>query len=107
MPGKSGRSTSRTSPMLCRTRPEAAALPSTVPVTPLSHLRSRGAVGGGLVALEEHEAVLADLDLVGVLEHDRVDAVAVDVGAVQAARVGDDEGVALAGERRVTTGDGH
>src|SRR4051794_21954442 len=96
MPGKSRRSWSRTSPMLSLTRPEvAAAEPGSLVMEP-----SRA-----LVTLEEHEPVLADLHLVGVLEDHRVDAVAVDVGAVQAARVGDGEAVALAGEGRVPPGD--
>src|SRR4051794_7277047 len=92
IPGKSGRSWSRTSPMLSLTRPEAAvAEPGSLVMRP--SLR--------LVALEEHEPVLADLHLVGVLQDHRVDAVAVDVGAVEAARVRDGEAAALAGERGV------
>src|SRR6478609_3930419 len=98
-PGKSGRSRSRTSPMLRRTRPEAAAFAPSDSVMGSSSLV--------LVALEEHQAVLPDLDLVGVLEEDGVDPVAVDVGAVEAAGVGDGEGVALPCERRVPAGDGH
>src|SRR3954447_11388489 len=97
-PGKSGRRRSSTSPMLSRTRP-AAAVPAPNDSVTVPSL--------GLVALEAHQAVLADLDLVGVLQQDGVDAVAVDVGAVEAAGVGDAEGVALAGERRVPAGDGH
>ena len=42
---------------------------------------------GALVAGEEDEPVLADLDLVAVLERGLLDAVAVDVGAVEAAGV--------------------
>src|SRR4029079_2436414 len=65
-----------------------------------SRTRSCGPVAGGLVPLEEDEAVLADLDLVGVLEDHGVDAVAVDVRAVEAAGVGDGERASLTGERR-------
>src|SRR5215213_2053861 len=99
IPGKSGRSRSRTSPMFSRTRPAAVApVPNDSVTAPFSLV---------LVALEEHQAVLPDLHLVGVLEDDGVDAVAVDVGAVEAARVGDGEGVVLAGERRVAARDRH
>src|ERR1700712_3894232 len=96
-PGKSGRSRSRTSPMLSRTRPGAAA--------PAPNDSVMGSSSLVLVPLEEHQAILPDLDLVGVLEQDGVDAVAVDVGAVEAAGVGDGVGVTLAGEGRVPTGD--
>src|SRR3954451_4582100 len=97
-PGKSGRSWSRTSPMMSLTRPEvAAAEPGSLFMDP-----SRV-----LVAAEEDEPVLADLHLVGVLQDHRVDTVAVDVGAVEASRVGDREVVALTGEGRVPPGDGH
>src|SRR3954449_3172949 len=93
MPGKSGRRRSRTSPMFSRTLPAPAA-----PIASVMGWRSLR-----LVALEEHQPVLADLDLVGVLEQDGVDPVAVDVGAVEAAGVGHGERVALTGERRVPT----
>src|SRR5690349_8296754 len=54
---------------------------------------------------EEDEAVLADLHLIAAAEdHIGVDAVAVDVRAVETAEVGDHVAVCRAGERRVTTG---
>src|SRR5512133_3032607 len=95
-PGKSGRRRSRTSPMLSLTRLEVAAADPRSPVMGPSRV---------LVALEEDQAVLADLHLVGVLEDDGVDAVAVDVGAVEAPRVGDCERVAFAGEGGVPARD--
>src|SRR5262249_41994142 len=102
--GKSGRSWSSTSPMLSRTRPEAALAP-VIPLTAGS-LRGGRRTVRGLVALEENQAVLADLHLVGVLQDHGVDAIAVHVRAVQAAGVRDAEGRALACERGVPPGDG-
>src|SRR4051812_47221478 len=65
----------------------------------------------GAVALmrsmqEEGQPVLADLDLVAVLERRRLDAAAVDEGAVEAAQVLDVPAVVAADERRVSPRDG-
>ena len=60
-----------------------------------------------LVPGEEDQAVLADLDLVAVGQLDGVDAVPVDVGAVERPHVGDREGLALAVELRVPPRHGH
>ena len=54
----------------------------------------------------EDEAELADLDLVAGLQRGLVDALAVDVGAVERADVADDEAVALAAEVGVLARDG-
>src|SRR5829696_1692422 len=59
-----------------------------------------------LVAGEEDQPVLADLDLVAVGQRDRLDPVAVDVGAVEASDVAHRVAVAGAVEDRVPTGDG-
>ena len=45
--------------------------------------------------MQEGQAVLADLDLVVVLEHGRLDPLAVHVGAVEAPQVADRERLAL------------
>src|SRR6476661_4149573 len=57
-------------------------------------------------ALQVAEFVLADLDLVAVLEAVRLDSPPVDVGAVQGAKVVDVETVAPAHDQRVVAGDG-
>src|SRR6188472_931078 len=95
--GKSSCSSSRTSPMFIRSplTAEAAVRGDSVGM--------RGSVT--LVAGEEDQAVLADLDLVAVGQLDGVDPVAVDVGAVEGADVGDREGVAVAMELGVLARD--
>src|SRR6478735_5382013 len=97
IPGKSGRSWSRTSPMFIRARPAAAA-PETTLIEDRSSTR---------VPREEHQAVLADLHLVAVGELHPVDPVAVHVGAVQAADVADGERLAGPVELRVPARDRH
>src|SRR5215212_3060294 len=96
--GKSSCSSSRTSPMFIR----APSLAEAADVDSVTIVFSVALVPG-----EEDESVLADLDLVAVGQLDRVDPVAVDVGAVERAHVGDGEGVAVAVELRVLTRDRH
>src|SRR5947209_58972 len=55
----------------------------------------------------EHQPELADLDLVAVAQGGGLDALAVDVGAVEAADVADGERAALAVELGVAPGHGH
>src|SRR5918994_2131078 len=55
-------------------------------------------------AFQVAELVLADLDLVGVLELVRLDAAAVDVGAVQRSEVIDIQAVLAAHDQRVVAG---
>src|SRR5262245_22810148 len=57
-------------------------------------------------SLKERHAVLADLDLVVVLEDGRLDAPAVDVRAVEASEVADRERLPVADELGVATRDG-
>src|SRR5581483_11088776 len=59
-----------------------------------------------LTAGEEHQAVLADLDLVAVVQRHLVDPLPVDVGAVEAAHVGDCEAGRGAAELDVAPRDG-
>src|SRR3954452_8574694 len=58
--------------------------PSTSPID-----RKPVSVASGIGALEEHESELADLHLVTVAEGGALDALLVDIGAVEGARVGD------------------
>src|SRR5262245_23529946 len=64
--------------------------PSTSPID-----RNPVSVASGIGALEEHESELADLHLVAVAERGALDALLVDIGAVERTRVGDH--VALGG----------
>src|SRR3954447_6903181 len=57
--------------------------------------------------LQEGEPVLADLQLVAVLDRRRLDPLAVDEGAVEAALVLDPEAAPLADEQRVLARHGH
>src|SRR5262245_16148538 len=102
-PGKSGRSSSSTCPMFIRWVAPWPMVRATEP-SPLSGTAARSDGRRG-VAGEEDQSVLADLDLVGVLEHDLVDAVAVDIGAVEAPGIGHRELSDLAGEDRVPARD--
>src|SRR5690349_12509802 len=100
--GKSSRRSSRTSPMFIRARSWAAAR-----AVEESGDSVAIRVSARLVAGEEDEPVLPDLDLVAVGQLDGVDAVPVDVGAVEGSDVGDREGVAGPVELRVLPRDGH
>src|ERR687896_213698 len=66
----------------------------------------RAGSGSSCSLREEDEAVLADLELVAVLELRRLDALPVQEGAVQAALVLDEEGAVALDEHRVAPGDG-
>src|SRR5947209_7348590 len=57
-------------------------------------------------AVEVGEPVLADLNLVAVTEESRVDALAVDEGAVEAALILEPPAIAVLHEHRVPAGDG-
>src|SRR6188768_1652121 len=92
--GNSVLSWASASPMLIRARDAADDLTS-----------ARSELAGN-VAGEVDEPELADLDLVAVGQHGLVDPVAVDVGAVEAADVGDGEAVRRAPELDVAPGDG-
>src|SRR5215218_8729803 len=96
--------------MLRRTPAERRATDEAAGPSPFSDIGARSAGRSGLAARvtgEEDQPVLADLDLVGVLEGHLGDAVAVDVRAVEAPGVRDGEVRALAGEHRVPAGDSH
>src|SRR4051812_384180 len=67
--------------------------------------RSMSAISGPLLPLEERQLVLADLELVAVLETVRLDAAAVDVGPVQRAQVVEVEVAAAAYDERVIARD--
>src|SRR3954464_11997601 len=70
--------------------------------------RSISAISDGpLLPLEERELVLADLQLVAVLEPVRLDAAAVDVGPVQRAAIGEVQVAPAAHDERVVAGDRH
>src|SRR5690242_14947916 len=103
-PGKSARSRSRTCPMLNSSPPSADS--STVRSAARFSAATPTASALGVAGVE-HQPVLADLDLVTVVQRDLVDPVAVDVGAVETAHVRD--GVARLGalELRVPARDGH
>src|SRR5437763_906117 len=58
------------------------------------------------LALEERQLVLADLQLVAVLQAVRLDPPAVDVGAVERAEVVEVQVAAAAHEQRMVAGDG-
>src|SRR6187200_172608 len=62
------------------------------------------APGSAIGALEQHEAELPDLQLVAMVQHGPLDALLVDVGAVERPGIGDD--VPLGGplDRRVPAG---
>src|SRR4051794_9275470 len=96
--GYSGRSCPSTSPMLMNARDGMPAVLGTATSAALL-----GRPGPG----QEHQAVLADLDLVTTRQRDRLDALPVEVGAVEAPHVSYDEAAALAEELRVPAGDGH
>src|SRR3954452_22346375 len=94
--GYSGRSCPSTSPMLMNARDGMPAVLGTL---------TSAALLGGPGTGQEHQAVLADLDLVAARERRRLDALAVEVGAVEAPDVADDEAAALPQELRVPAGD--
>src|SRR4051812_22225481 len=92
--GKSGRSESSTAPI---------DIPVSAGVSGAVTSAARTAVFVGLGSGEEHQAELADLDLVAVGQHSRVDRLPVDVGAVEAAHVDDLKLTVLQPELRVAT----
>src|SRR5689334_16111475 len=89
--GKSGRSLPSTSPMLMKACPPLVCGSATS-----AHLSC-------CRAGEEHQPVLADLHLVAPGEHGALDALAVEVGAVEASHVAHREPVALPDELGVPT----
>src|SRR5690606_15724529 len=101
MSGNSGLSRPRTSPIVISDRagcafkaPPIVARPRLLPAGP-SAVRGVG---------QEHQPELADLHLVAARQPRLVDALAVDVGAVEAAHVADEERVAPPGELGVPPG---
>src|ERR1700761_3536280 len=115
--GSSPRSAARPEPMESAPRPERSPWGRPAAVTESPSLRSSGSrelrsgplAGRAGVARpgQEDQAELADLHLVAVGEHGGVHRLAVDVGAVEAADVDDDELRPVAPELGVATGHGH
>src|SRR3954451_2621687 len=95
--GYSGRSCPSTSPMLMNARDGMPAVLGT-----LTSAALLGRPGPG----QEHQAVLADLDLVAPRQGGGLDPLPVEVGAVEAADVAHDEATALPQELRVPARDG-
>src|SRR3954452_20637835 len=96
--GYSGRSWPSTSPMLMKAR---EGMPAVLGTATSAALLGRPGPG------QEHQAVLTDLDLVTTRQRDRLDALPVEVGAVEAPHVSYDEAAALPEELGVPAGDGH
>src|SRR4051812_23057386 len=108
--GNSSRSRAWTSPMLSRPVVGAASVidrppPERSPAerSPAERSPAERSPAGTWLPGEEHEAELADLDLVASLQDHVVDPVPVDVGAVQAADVVDPEAVRPTAELGMTS----
>src|SRR5438128_4181902 len=75
--------------------------PSSVAVLPIACLPAITAISNPLSLLQVAQLVLADLDLVAVVEAVRLDPSAVDVGAIQRAQVVDVIAVLAVNQERV------
>src|ERR1700742_736922 len=113
MSGNSGRSCARTSPMPNWPRAGCSLMgcfpsgPSRAILRAPAARIGRGRVRAQVLAGQEQQPELADLDFVPSGQLGFLDTLPVDVGALQAAHVPDGVAAALALELRVPPGDGH